>query len=91
MSVTDTPLNIISTLTVLTGGGFCPVKANWLQDGGIEHVREDRNTAITHKRGREGYLVMFDGIYPTAPGVHLNGRSPLTLTESCNQLSRSGV
>lgn len=34
---------------------------------------------------------MFDVIYPTAPGVHLNGGpgDALTLTESCYQLDSS--
>lgn len=37
-------------------------------------------------------LAMFDVIYPTAPGVHLNGGGgcdAVTLTESCYQLDSS--
>lgn len=69
----------------MTGTAFPLVKANWLKDGEIEHLREDRNTAITDKGGGVGaLLVMFDVIYPTAPGVHLNGgpSDAMTLTES---------
>lgn len=35
--------------------------------------------------------MMFDVIYPTAPGVHLNGGpcDAVTLTELCNQLDSS--
>lgn len=59
---------------VLTGAAFLAVKANWLRGRGIGRPREDRNTTITDKRRDEGdLLVMFDVIYPTAPGVPLNG------------------
>jgi len=44
-------LNIILPLTVVTGAAFPLVRANWLRDGGIERLREDRNTAITDKGG----------------------------------------
>ena len=62
---------------------------DWTSTGGQEYCN------YTQRRGGGGRgglcLVMFDVIYPTAPGVHLNGGScdAVTLTEPCNQLDLS--
>lgn len=74
------PLATPPFLTVLTGTASPLVRANWLRDRGIEHLRDDRSTAITHRgeRQKEG-------------GGHLEGGGLVTVTKLCSQLDCQGL